>query len=308
MNYKEIIDNIIIDKKLSVSYSIYNNKKINKNADKIYPIHSISKLFTNIMLILLINDNIIDNNMLNKPMEFDKNILNKLSNKVINRLKETTMLDNIKHEAGLKDYLDNYHKYLTKCTNKYPNPIEPEDFLEFADIDVMSKDNISKYNYSNLGVLLVALSMKYYYNNKFNTKLTYNQILKKYIINKLKLKTFNICNPKINIIIPLDPNDLTKYINGTPASGYWMSAKDLCKFGMWINNLYNTNNNIKKIIKTYKFDIFWKNPLRLGHWGFLQTSSSTFETYLNKNITVVILSNNNDDAHILMHKIRKIIK
>jgi len=39
---KNIIDKIIINNNLSVSYSInYNNITINKNPNKIYPIHSI---------------------------------------------------------------------------------------------------------------------------------------------------------------------------------------------------------------------------------------------------------------------------
>ena len=67
------------------------------------------------------------------------------------------------------------------------------------------------------------------------------------------------------------------------------------------------NQKLCKIIKTYKFDIFWKNPLRLGHWGFLQTSSSCLETYLKKNITIAILSNHNNDAHIFMNEIKKLL-
>jgi hypothetical protein len=56
---KDVIDKIIIDNGLSVSYSInYNGITINKKSNKIYPIHSISKLFTNIMLVLLYDDNI----------------------------------------------------------------------------------------------------------------------------------------------------------------------------------------------------------------------------------------------------------
>jgi hypothetical protein len=55
------INNIIKDNNLSVSYSInYDGNTINKNSNKIYPIHSISKLFTNIVLVLLYNDNIVN--------------------------------------------------------------------------------------------------------------------------------------------------------------------------------------------------------------------------------------------------------
>jgi DNA polymerase elongation subunit (family B) len=62
-----------------------------------------------------------------------------------------------------------------------------------------------------------------------------------------------------------------------------------------------------RLIKENKLDIYWKNPLRLGHWGFLGTSSSVLETHINKNIIITILSNHKNDAHILMNKIRNII-
>ena len=98
----------------------------------------------------------------------------------------------IKHEAGLKDYLNKYHKELIKCySNKldYPNPINPEDFLVYADKDVLDKNQIGKRNYNNLDILLVSLSLKYHYNMKTNKKLSYNDILDLYLINKLKLKS-----------------------------------------------------------------------------------------------------------------------
>jgi uncharacterized protein YueI len=77
---KDIINKIIIDNGLSVSYSItYNDITINKNSNKIYPIHSISKLFTNIMLVLLYNDNIINNEELHIPIKIEQIVLDKLS-------------------------------------------------------------------------------------------------------------------------------------------------------------------------------------------------------------------------------------
>ena len=108
-------------------------------------------------------------------------------------------------------------------------------------------------------------------------------------------------------MFPVVQDDLTKYVNGSPATSYWLSSKDLCKFGIWINELFNTNKKFKKCIKENRLDIYWKNPLRLGYWGFLQTSSSCLETCLNKNITIAILSNHDYDAHIFMNEIKKYI-
>ena len=310
---KDMISKIITGTRghtnLSVSYFFnYNGIIMKKNPNKIYPIHSISKLFTNIMLVLLYNDDIIDGEELHMPIKIEQKVLNKLSENVRKRLKSVSILQCIKHEAGLKNYMDNYFTKLVECftyKKEFPNPIEPEDFLIYADKNVLDEKEIGKYNYSNLGILLVALSLKYYYNKKNKTDLSYNQILDKYIINKIKLKSFSISKPKYNAVFPVAHDDLTKYVNGSPATSYWLSTSDLCKFGIWINELFNSNKKIKKCITINKLDIYWKNPLRLGHWGFLQTSSSCLETYLKKNITIAILSNHNNDAHILMNKIRK---
>ncbi len=269
----KIVNKIMTDNILDVSYSInYNDMTINKNQNKIYPIHSISKLFTNIMLALLYNDGIINHVELNMPMELNKMIRNKLSKDVKERLNNVSILQCIKHEAGLRDYMKNYHDRLIYCYEnqiKFPNPIEPEDFVIYADKNVLDKKEIGKYNYSNLGILLVALSLRYYYNRKNKTDLSYNQIIYKYIINKAKLKSFSITIPNNNdAVFPTICDDLTKYVNGSPASGYWLSPNDLCVFGIWIKKLFNSYPKIKKCIKEYELDIYWKNPLRLGHWGF----------------------------------------
>ena len=121
------------------------------------------------MLVLLYNDNIISDNELHIPIKLDETVLNKLSKDVKDRLQNVSILQCIKHESGLKDYMNKYHNKLIECSNQkkeFPNPIEPEDFLIYVDKNVLDKKEIGKYNYSNLGILLVALSLKYYYNNK----------------------------------------------------------------------------------------------------------------------------------------------
>ena len=96
------------------------------------------------------------------------------------------------------------------------------------------------------------------YNKKNKTNLSYNQILNKYIINEIKLESFSITLPKNNAVFPIAQDDLTKYVNGSPATSYWLSSNNLCKFGIWINKLFNSNKKIKKCIKENKLDIYWK--------------------------------------------------
>ena len=77
---QKIITDIIQNNNLQVSYHIdYTNKIFKSNNNKIYPIHSISKFFTNIMLVLLYRDNIIFEEDLHKPILLEKDVLSKFA-------------------------------------------------------------------------------------------------------------------------------------------------------------------------------------------------------------------------------------
>ena len=68
------------------------------------------------MLVLLYNDNIINDEELHMPMKIEQTVLNKLSENVRNKLKNVSILQCIRHEAGLKNYMDNYHnKLIISC-------------------------------------------------------------------------------------------------------------------------------------------------------------------------------------------------
>jgi len=99
---------------------------------------------------------------------------------------------------------------IVKCQNPHPYNIKLKKFI-----------NNKLYKF-----------LKYYYNKKNKTDLSYNQILDKYIINKIKLKSFSISKQKYNAVFPVAHDDLTKYVNGSHATSYWLSTSDLCKFGI----------------------------------------------------------------------------
>ena len=124
--------------------------------------------------------------------------------------------------------------------------------------------------------------------------------------------SFSISKPNtLNAIFPPAQDNLTQYVNGSSASGYWLSVKDLCKFGIWINKLFNKNDNIKQFIIKNNLVIYEKDDINgqiLRHWGFLGSSSSCLETFLDKNTTIVVLSNKNYDVHILMKEIKNILQ
>jgi hypothetical protein len=169
----------------------------------------------------------------------------------------------------------------------------------YADTDLAEH----RHNYSNLGLLLVCLSIKYHYNKKYNSVTTYNEILNRYIVNKIGLKTFSIripSNAKYN-------DDVTRYKNATPAGGYYISCNELRMFGDWLYKLCNGNNDVNELINKYGIE-FYHNGI-IEHGGSISptldhnklTSTSHLSIHLNENIIISIMSNHNDDTDKLYH-------
>jgi hypothetical protein len=279
---EENINDYILSKKLELSYSIYNNNKnINNNGDIIYPMHSIGKVFTGFLIMLLINEDIITENDILEPIKLDKEIIDLLPIKVIERLKETTMLDVMTHLSGLKNYLKNYFDDLRNNNNI--NPIEPIEFIKYIDQDVGNK---GEYIYSNAGLLLCGLSIKHLYNKKKSSNKSYNDILYEYIIKPANLETFSITKPKEAIYNNKDV-DIMEFVNGSPAGGYWISSNDLAKFGIFILDEIKIKPNIKKYLEKYGKEFYYNNII--SHSGGLPGSNCWLTIYLEHDISVAIM-------------------
>ena len=285
------INKYILDKKLNLSCSIfYKNKNILNYNNKIYAMHSIGKVFTGFLIMLLLNNGCITEKDINSPIQIDSTILNKLPVKVKNRLKTITMLDAMTHISGIKDYLNKYFDAL-KINNKIC-PIEPEDYIKYIDNNV-SKKGI--YYYSNAGILLCGLSIKYLYNKNKKTNKTYNEILYEYIINPSKITTFSIFRPKNGTYNKT--NKLSKFINGSPGGGYWISSYDLSLFGNFIISMVYDNKKIFTYLKKYGSEFYSDNLIR--HFGGIDGSSCVLSVYLKKKISIAIMDNDDNSTDLL---------
>jgi len=224
------INNFIKHKSLNLSYSIYHNGKNKYNYNNnIYSMHSIAKVFTGFLIMILLDKGIFTQKDILSTPKFNNKILTQLPVKVVERLLSVSMLDLMTHKSGLGCYGLNYVAGLEKDHKNIP--YNPEDFIKYID-DVMHEKN--KLHYSNSGFLLLGLCIEELYNIKNETNLKYNDILYNYIIIPAKLSTFSITRPKNGLFNNNINLTIAEFISGNPAGSYYISVKELSKFGMFV--------------------------------------------------------------------------
>jgi len=130
-----------------------------------FAMHSIGKVFTGLLALRLIEEGIISEEELKQPIQLDKSVIDQLSKEVANQLKKTSLLEVMLHQGRYGDYLRDYQKAIKKALKDHlplPQINQPEDFLKFADTKLVDLDQLDPSGgaYSNLGLLLVGLSLK----------------------------------------------------------------------------------------------------------------------------------------------------
>jgi hypothetical protein len=286
---KKDIEEYISCKKLELEYSICNGSTISSNgANNIYEMHSIGKVFTGFLAIILLDAEIITPNDINKPLQLDKLVLSKLPQIIIDRLSETTMLEVMTHYAGLTNYLGNYIEALQK--NNDESPIEPEDFIKYINPTV---EEAHKFRYSNTSLLLVGLSIKHLYNKRTRKNKSYNEILTEYLIKPAKINTFSITKPP-NAIFNKAGKDVAEFLNGSPAGGYWISPIDLANFGSFMTHTAHDNQRIKEYIEKYGKEFYYDNEIT--HSGGINGSNCWITVYLEHNISIAIMDNDGQSS------------
>jgi CubicO group peptidase (beta-lactamase class C family) len=121
----------------------------------------------------------------------------------------------------------------------------------------------------------------------------YNEILKQEIISTAKLESFSETRPSTAHYDAKDPN---AYVYGGPAGGYWITVKDLDKFGQWICQLYkqdkqvsvDSENSLPQLFEKYGGEFYGGGVVE--HNGAVPSSSGHFAAFLNHGVSVAILS------------------
>jgi CubicO group peptidase (beta-lactamase class C family) len=249
-----------------------------------FSIHSVGKVFTGALVLLMTKDNVITPDILNNPpLEIDPRIKKKLPLNVQKHLSNISLGQAMTHQGMLGDYLGDYEKTIEIALKEGVSPPainRAEDLIAFSD------DQIKKNDYSNLGLLLTGLSIQYHYNKKHGTSLTYDQILKTQILDPIgiNLATKKPKNAHYNEEDPIAP-----HIEGGPAGGYWTTSEDLHKFGRWLNNQCKDPEFCESCEK-FGSEFYSEKRREISHSGFISSASAHLSSFLDNGITISVMS------------------
>lgn len=248
-----------------------------------YAMHSVGKVFTGMLALIMVRKGIISEDDLNMPtVKLSEAVRAALPQVVTAQLEKVSLYQLMTHKAGLGDYLGGY------CTaiagGDIPTMRAAEDFLRFAEDKVFP---INETRYSNLGILLVGLAVKHAYEKKHGP-CDYNEILQRYIINEVGMPSFTPWRPenaKFNSADPVAP-----HIAGSPAGGYWITAEDLAKFGQWIYKQTKADPGLEILMQKYGQEFYHAEDRVVAHSGGIPSSSAFLSVSLKTGAVVATLS------------------
>jgi len=292
-----------------------------KDAQAPFAIHSVGKIFTGLLAIMMIKKGIIDEDVLDKPVKLEesvKEIIRDHSKIISAHLEKTTLRELMLHQSGLGDYLGNYEDaidFALKTNTAIPEIQLPENLLKFAEetIEIPDKEK-GEIRYSNLGLLLVGLSIQHHFNEKNkNTEgyryKTYDEIQQDNIFQPAGMNV-SLKKPD-NAVFNEKEHPVAAHICATPSGGHWTTAEDMQKFGQWICKEVETERNLKNEPKLPESGLLEKpekkpeKPLYqlmqeyggeffdngiVGHIGAIESASAEFSANVNTGTTVTVLS------------------
>ncbi|OGT38149.1 MAG: hypothetical protein A3F11_04395 [Gammaproteobacteria bacterium RIFCSPHIGHO2_12_FULL_37_14] len=268
----------------------------NTLADGYYTIHSVTKIFTGILVLRFIEEKIIKESDLVKPIcdifpEFVDSLPNKLKEHFTQY--KITLYQLMVHEGGLSDYLlddksKNHLGYLTaistslKQKSKLPVINDICDFLQYA--GPTEPDMINKSRYSNVGFNIIGMLLEYLSHQNFET------LLNKYILKEAGISAddFSKVMPAKNAIFNTI-DDRPPYIIAGPAAGHWAKLKSLAQFAKWFYEKSNNDTNFKSLLNKWGQE-FYKNGI-IEHTGYVESSAAFLSISLKTGNILVVLTN-----------------
>lgn len=263
-----------------------------------YAMHSVGKVFTGVLaLIMMRNKIILDDDLNSPPVKLDEAVKKVLPAAVRERLEKVSLHQLMTHKAGLGDYLGGYFTAIAK--GEIPEMKTVEDFLQFAEEKV---SNVGDVSYSNLGILLVGLAIKHAYEKKHGP-CDYNEILQKYIIKEVGMPSFTPWKPKDAKFNSAD--FIAPHVMGSPAGGYWVTAEDLARFGQWLYKQTKADSELEPLMKKYGQEFYNTEHRVVAHSGGIPSSSAFLFVSLETGAVIATLSDQPDMAFDLNSMIQK---
>jgi len=271
-----------------------------------FSIHSISKVFTEILTVLFIQEGIIQEEWLKQPLRISDATKKLLPHAVAEQLKKTTTEQIMTHRSGLGDYtVDYFNELAAKATNGETITFikKLDNFLQYADDTIVTLKN-DDTRYSNLGLLLLGLSIEHCYNTAMHNDkpLSFDEILHEYIIKPAGMHIFTSQKPDNGCYN--ESGSCSQYISASPAGGHWTTAEDLQKFSIWLQKKYTNDTTFKQLLEKYGSEFYNSETGQAHHCGGIGqpgigAASTRFALFLRHGISIVTLSNRSQQAHIM---------
>ena len=131
------IKRYMVEKGVSASIAIGTSegKLINPNfsdsQSSSFAMHSVGKVFTGMLAMMMIRDGTISEDDLHKPIQLDQSVTKALPPAIREQLAKVTLHQVMTHKAGLSDYLGKYCQVISE--EKIPEIKQPEYFLRFCE-------------------------------------------------------------------------------------------------------------------------------------------------------------------------------
>ncbi|MDP1835424.1 MAG: serine hydrolase domain-containing protein [Chlamydiales bacterium] len=269
-----------------------------------FSIHSVGKVFTGVLMMKMIKNEIVDEKILDKPVQLEDHVKEIIADKspvLAKHLEKTSLRELMLHQSGLGDYLGNYQDAIESALESntpIPEVKRPEEFLQFANDDIEALDlSAGEQRYSNLGILLVGLAIQSHYNEKnkdvegYQHK-SFDEILKKEVFDSAGIKVS--LNKPENAIYNEKTDPVAAHLCATPGGGHWTSAEDLQKFGKWLCQEVHQEdmeapNSLYQILERNGGEFYGGGVI--GHAGAINSASSQLTVLLKPGITIAALAN-----------------
>lgn len=314
----EMVSEYLKEMKISVSMAIGNIH--DKTSHLLYSpgmpsaasfaIHSVTKIFTGMLALKMVEKGIISEEMLKQPI---KNLINEKAWELLPGQVRTHLQDNaitlyqlMIHHGGLGDYYHNeggYRKALEQKDSVAPRVDQVKDFLQFAEDKIYPP---GEEHYSNLGITLVGLAIEEAYRRvDLEANLDFDGILYEYLIKPAKLDRADFSKniPSTGRFNENDP--IAQHWVGGPAGGYWATPETLDQFGRWLYKECATNPDFMLLAKKYGQEFYKEDRNVIEHSGTFNSASAFFYLSLTTGNMLNILSDQQLIAPILMSTIRR---